>query len=298
MGIGLTLGTANARAQDHDIHVSGVWAEPEPLECPSTVYVRLYFAGERDHIVESGDIVVTFEYELNGTGQWTPFGDLPVLRAESDISFSQGAYWPDDFDSDPNNGVSFEPQAPGEYRFRATADYTSGLQDGYPNDNTRLSNSYTAPAGCGLDFVPIECYEWAKGTILCLNPGMIEEAARIVREWECDRYPELPGCGGAVVDICKYVPCPLPPEEVIEVFFDDRYNGLNVAIVTERGRKVAEVERLRTPVREGGKLYTQRLQFPVTRGEGYYIAIWPGESTRLNVPLPLNMSVRRMRREK
>jgi hypothetical protein len=306
--VGLALTPPKMWAQAHDFAVIDVWAEPDPLDCPSTVSVTLLILGDLDWQFVSGAVSVDFKYQKDG-GTWQPVGSLEVTRAPSDVAFAKWQSWPASFLSHPTNGVEFMPLGAGNYRFSADVIYPPGTPPepgGYQRTDHLESDTYSTD-GCapsvgqiGSDCILVQSTT-PDGRAFCLEdlPKLIAVGEEI-RDLLCDgRLPEAPQppeCRGGIAPICQLVPCPVLFTRPLEILFDDRLNSLNLSIVNQDGKRVAVAERLRIPIREGERLFTKRLTFQPSRDQTYYLAFWPGTGTRRGVILPFDVRVRESRR--
>ena len=297
--LAILTGSSTGWAIDYDLKTSGVWATPNPLQCPSRINAQLLILGEKDHEIECGDVKIDVEFQMDG-GAWNPVGDIAVCRQESDTPFLRFKVWPNDFDSNPNNSVEFRPTRTATYRFRATSSYS---RDQDSSNNARTSSSYSAGQIC----VPQGCWLTSSGLVICPLPDPLKEIKeafddrirQVCKKYPklcprppfevdpCERYPRLcPVFGGGSDPFCGNFPELCPWFGVVEVLFDDRVNGLKLAISTKSGKLVAKMQKLRRPIKDGKGVYTQRLRFLKSKDETYYLTFWPGNRTKFNKNLP------------
>ncbi len=153
--------------------------------------------------------------------------------------------WPDAFPSKPSNKATFWSKVEVEYRFQAEDEYTRLGPDSFPDNNTRSS-----------DFVLVSesCESFGHGDGGNREVVVTDTIRETWLQRMCHDNPASPWCKGGFRLICGIpgIECPLPPNLPIEVLFDNRFNGLVLAIITSDGKRVADMESLLAPVREGG----------------------------------------------
>jgi len=293
----LAMGTLSARGQDHDVVTFGTWATPQPLTCESRVCARLYSAGQDNYQIQSGQCSIHFSYQWNG-GAWTPVGDLPVVWDPWGDGLAWGEFWPSDASEEgSNNCVEFSAPKAGDYRFQAETTCL-GISDVNTADNIGQSATYSAAQSCISAVAKDPCqlfkgrFEGREGwRLICDDIVQIGEAV-------CDKYPGLCvnrcdldplSCGGGV-DLCSLSPL-CHDAGPIEVLFDDRMNGLNLAVINLAGTVIAKGDTLRKPVVRDDVAYNQRIRLKVAPDETYYLAFWPGKGTKLHTNLPFPVLV-------
>ena len=292
-----------AQVLDHDLKVSGVWAEPDPLSCPSRVCAKILAKGYDDDAVESGQVEISFQYQHVGSPKWVAIGAILVTWDEWENGLAQNQFWPSEYYSDGNgNCVEFEP-APGSYRFRATVAYlsTAGFTDGDPSNNRREGASVYSTGlscfrleppsvGCGLLGKDRRGWRVWCGDRPRIPPELIcQKIPDLCEPIGCDLFPEF--CGAFRIDLCKFDPLCGDPG-LVEVLFDASDNGLDVLVADRSGDIVARMETLRRPITVEGVTFGQRLRFHRSPGESYSLTVRPGKETGRNRTLPFPLLVR------
>lgn len=287
----LSIGAQAAQAADHDLDVTGVWAEPEALTCGSKVCARIYVAGEADNRIESGQVVIRFSAQTEG-GTWSVIGEVPVTWGPSEQGLEKEAV--------KVVCIEFNPGSSSNYQFRAEAVYPSGTVDGYPADNTGDSSWYTVASVCMRP--PEGCraaYVGGRWTVVCPvpfegthRPPPLDKCK--VLPLLCEKHPDCAkypwACPG--LDLCKLDPrsCGVPGP--FKVFIDDRATRMNFALIDATGALKAKAEPLPKPISEGGTTYTLGLGYTASPGEKYYLVIWPTGDTKLGATLPFSVLVK------
>ena len=140
----LFLGAQQSQAQDYRLEIWTVWADQNPLECPSRVSAMVLALGDKDYEIQSSEATIRFWYQKDG-GQWNRIEDLPIEWEPSDGGLYKNV-WPRDFPSAPTNSVEFRHIGPGSYRFKAETVYPSYITNGVAS--SQESGDYQAAGIC------------------------------------------------------------------------------------------------------------------------------------------------------
>jgi hypothetical protein len=254
-------------------------------------------------MIASEQVKIRFHYSDGSAGPpafpspaWTLIGELTVTYYPSDGPFAIGRIWPDDFASAAGAAFSWRPpSSPTSFHVRAEVAYLDpAIVDANPGDNSTVSFFNSVPGTCRV--VPPHCTRVAgRNLYVCFDPRDLIDP-RIVRcLWDplkpCPPLEPFP-------PICKLVPCPpcltglTCPPDPFELLFDSRANDFRIILVTQEGREIARMERLRRPIRVGRQIFNQKLQFTPERGVSYYLKVLPGDKTRMDAGHELQLHLR------
>lgn len=293
--------------QNHDlVMLPPVSATPDPLErgCPNSLSARFRINGTNDFVIPSHQVKIRFDYSDGGAASppafpspaWTSIGELTVTYTPTDGPFAIGRIWPDDFASAAGAAFSWRPpSSPTSFHVRAEVAYLDpAVVDANRGDNSTVSFFNSVPGTCPV--VHSRCTGWAgRNLYVCFELADFIDL-RIVQClldpskpcWPLEPFPP----------ICNLVRCPpcltglTCPRDPFELLFDSRANDLRIILVTQEGKEVARMERLRRPIRVGRQTFNQRLQFTPERGVSYYLKVLPGEKTRMDAGHDLKLHLR------
>lgn len=302
----LFLGAQQSQAQDYHFEIWTVWADQNPLACPSRVSALVLALGDKDYEIQSGEAKIRFWYQKDG-GQWNQMmEELPIEWEPNEGGLYKGSnrkVWPTDFPSAPTNSVEFRHKGQGSYRFKAETVYPSYITNGVAS--SQESGDYQAAGICERPPPCVFSTTTTSGNfrVLCFNFDIKAHLA-ILRKLDlhCKLFPESPLCGGGGwgggIDPCKFglqCPEPLVNPFPIEVLFDNRINKFNLAVIDTNGTIVAEMKQLTRPMKVSDSTYNQRLQYIARPGEEYRIIYWSSGKIKTGEQMPFPLLIRPMK---
>lgn len=297
-------------AQDHDLVMFSVDADPKPLKrgCSASLFASFLINGHMDDQLSSGDAEIVFYWADGaspvpaGPGGWSLIGTLPVTWSPADGVFAPGREWPTGFPSVAGSTLSWTvPTSTTTFHLMAEVAYTAaGVTDDVPGNNQVVVPGLPSVEGdCGGGSC---CVATSTGLMICNLACLGHDGFRVPRETLiCLLRPEV--CRPAPIPLCRLIDCnpcllgltcpPLPwevmvrwPEEVLRL---ELYAG---------NEPLARSETLPRPIEHGGETYYQVIRFTPQKGVDYSLRSFPGAEAKVGEVYPLALEARQTERGK